>query len=58
MAYHYGMKNIDITERSTIRYRIVKGLVGLNFYYKFIEKVLKEKKNDKDLFRKVATRIL
>ena len=29
MAYHYNAKNIDITERSTIRYKVIKGLAGL-----------------------------
>lgn len=36
ISYNFYAKLLDVTERSTIRYKSIKGLAGLEFYYKFL----------------------
>ena len=59
ISYNLFVKSIELTEKSTIRYKSLESVVGINFYYNFLTKLIKLQSFSLygDLVMKVAKRI-
>ena len=59
ISYNLFIKSIELTEKSTIRYKNLESIVGVNFYFNFLIKLIKLQSFSLygDLIMKVAKRI-
>ena len=59
ISYNLFIRSIELTEKSTIRYRNLGSVVGINFYFNFLTKLIKLQSFTlyKDLILKVTKKI-